>query len=147
MHALFAGSVGATPDGRKRETLLADGGVSPAQGRDRHGPTAVIKSVAKLDHRLAHNGTLLNVKFTPSAVAGDAGTVNILALIRTFFQRGGQHIQFNVVSTSILRDAQVHPENYSDLVIRVAGFSVFFTSISRMLQEDIIARTEHQCVG
>jgi formate C-acetyltransferase len=147
IHALFAGSVGATPDGRKRETLLADGGVSPAQGRDRHGPTAVIKSVAKLDHRLAHNGTLLNVKFTPSAVAGDAGTVNILALIRTFFQRGGQHIQFNVVSTSILRDAQVHPENYSDLVIRVAGFSVFFTSISRMLQEDIIARTEHQCVG
>jgi len=89
MHALFAGSVGATPDGRKREMLLADGGVSPAQGRDKHGPTAVIKSVAKLDHHLAHNGTLLNVKFTPSAVAGDAGTENVLALIQTFFQRGG----------------------------------------------------------
>jgi pyruvate formate-lyase/glycerol dehydratase family glycyl radical enzyme len=147
MHALFAGSVGATPDGRKREMLLADGGVSPAQGRDKHGPTAVIKSVAKLDHLLAHNGTLLNVKFTPTAVAGDAGTENVLALIRTFFQQGGQHIQFNVVSAETLRDAQTHPENYGNLVIRVAGFSVFFTTIDRVLQEDIIARTEHQCVG
>ncbi|MGD0265803.1 MAG: pyruvate formate lyase family protein [Candidatus Methylomirabilota bacterium] len=147
MHALFAGSVGATADGRKREMLLADGGVSPAQGRDKHGPTAVLKSVAKLDHRMAHNGTLLNVKFHPSAIAGDAGTGNLLALVRTFFQLNGQHIQFNVVSTETLRDAQAHPERYADLVIRVAGFSVFFTTVDKVLQEDIIARTEHQYVG
>lgn len=144
MHALFAGSVDATADGRKREMLLADGGVSPAQGRDKHGPTAVLKSVAKLDHRMAHNGTLLNVKFHPSAIAGDAGTGNLLALVRTFFELNGQHIQFNVVSTETLRDAQAHPERYADLVIRVAGFSVFFTTVDKVLQEDIIARTEHQ---
>jgi formate C-acetyltransferase len=142
-HALFRDAVAATPDGRTASMLLADGGISPAQGRDRRGPTAVIRSAAKLDQREASNGTLLNLKLSPDAVAGEAGLANLAALIRTYFQLGGQHVQFNVVSTAMLREAQDHPEEYRDLVVRVAGFSVLFSAIDSVLQEDIIARTEH----
>jgi formate C-acetyltransferase len=124
--------------------LLADGGISPAQGRDRRGPTAVIRSAARLDHREASNGTLLNIKLSPQSVAGEPGLENLVALIRTYFQLGGQHVQFNVIDSAILRDAQRHPEQYGDLVVRVAGFSVLFTTIDRVLQEDIIERTEHR---
>jgi formate C-acetyltransferase len=124
--------------------LLADGGISPAQGRDRRGPTAVIRSAAKLDHREASNGTLLNIKLSPESVAGEAGLENLAALIRTYFQLGGQHVQFNVINSAVLRDAQAHPEQYRDLVVRVAGFSVLFTSIDRVLQEDIIERSVHR---
>jgi pyruvate formate-lyase/glycerol dehydratase family glycyl radical enzyme len=142
-HGLFQHSVAATPDGRRAHMLLADGGISPAQGRDRHGPTGVLKSAAKLDHLAASNGTLLNIKLSPQAVAGEAGLQNLIALVRTYFQLGGQHIQFNVISTAVLRDAQAHPEAHQDLIVRVAGFSVLFTTIDRVLQEDIIERTEH----
>jgi formate C-acetyltransferase len=143
-HALFRDAVAATPDGRTARMLLADGGISPAQGRDRRGPTAVIRSAAKLDHREASNGTLLNIKLSPESVAGEAGIENLAALIRTYFQLGGQHVQFNVINSAVLRDAQAHPEQYRDLVVRVAGFSVLFTSIDRVLQEDIIERTVHR---
>jgi len=142
-HVLFQGAVGATPDGRTRETLLADGGISPAQGRDRNGPTAIIRSASRLDHLEASNGTLLNVKISPESVAGDTGTENLVALIRSYFKMGGQHIQFNVISSNTLRDAQAHPEAYPNLIVRVAGFSVPFTAIDRVLQNDIIERTEH----
>jgi formate C-acetyltransferase len=143
-HALFRDAVAATPDGRTAKMLLADGGISPAQGRDRRGPTAVIRSAARLDHREASNGTLLNIKLSPQSVAGEAGLDNLAALIQTYFQLGGQHIQFNVINSAILREAQRHPEQYRDLVIRVAGFSVLFTTIDPVLQEDIIERTEHR---
>jgi pyruvate-formate lyase len=140
-HALFRDAVAATPDGRTTKMLLADGGISPAQGRDRHGPTAVIRSAARLDHREASNGTLLNVKLSPQSAAGEAGLENLAAL--TYFDLGGQHVQFNVINTAVLRDAQRHPERHRDLVVRVAGFSVLFTTIDPVLQEDIIERTEH----
>lgn len=143
-HALFRDAVAATPDGRTARMLLADGGISPAQGRDRRGPTAVIRSAARLDHREASNGTLLNIKLSPQSVAGEAGLENLVALIRTYFQLGGQHVQFNVISSAILREAQRHPEKHRDLVVRVAGFSVLFTAIDPVLQEDIIERTEHR---
>ncbi len=142
-HALFRDAVAATPDGRTARTLLADGGISPAQGRDRRGPTAVIRSAARLDHREASNGTLLNIKLSPQSVAGEAGLDTLSALIRTYFQLGGQHVQFNIINSAVLRDAQQHPEQHRDLVVRVAGFSVLFTTIDRVLQEDIIERTEH----
>jgi pyruvate formate-lyase/glycerol dehydratase family glycyl radical enzyme len=144
-HALFRDAVAATPDGRTARMLLADGGISPAQGRDRHGPTAVLRSAARLDHLESSNGTLLNLKLSPLSVAGEGGLENLAALVRTYFTLGGQHVQFNVVSSAVLRAAQKHPEQYRDLVVRVAGFSVLFTTIDRVLQEDIIERTEH-CV-
>lgn len=143
-HALFRNTVPATPDGRTSSMLLADGGISPAQGRDRRGPTAVIRSAARLDHREASNGTLLNIKLSPQSVAGELGLGNLVALIQTYFQLGGQHVQFNVINSAVLRDAQEHPEQYRDLVVRVAGFSVLFTTIDPVLQEDIIERTEHR---
>ncbi len=143
-HALFRDAVAATPDGRTARMLLADGGISPGQGRDRRGPTAVIRSAARLDHLEASNGTLLNIKLSPQSVAGESGLANLVALIRTYFQLGGQHVQFNVIDSAVLRDAQEHPEQYGDLVVRVAGFSVLFTTIDRVLQEDIIERTEHR---
>ena len=133
----------ATPDGRTCETLLADGGISPAQGRDRNGPTAIIRSASRLDHLEASNGALLNVKLSPESVAGEEGTDNLVALIRSYFKMGGQHIQFNVISSETLRDAQKHPEDYPNLIVRVAGFSVPFTAIDKILQNDIIERTEH----
>ena len=141
-HALFVDAAGATPDGRVVRDLLADGGVSAAQGRDKKGPTALINSVAKLDHYSATNGTLLNIKFHPSAVEGEAGCNNLLALLRTFFDRGGHHVQFNCTDSKMLRDAQANPEKYPSLVVRVAGFSVLFSSIDKTLQDDIINRTE-----
>lgn len=141
-HVALAGTIGATPDGRKKETLLSDGGVSAAQGRDRKGVTALINSVSTIDQSKATSGTLLNVKFSPQTVDGDRGTKNLAALIKTYFEKGGQHIQFNIVNTKTLRAAQANPEEYSDLVVRVAGFSVYFVEIDKMLQSDIIARME-----
>ena len=132
---------GATPDGRLCGTPIADG-VGPAQGRDTHGPTAAANSVAKLDHGIASNGTLFNMKFHPSALAGMAGLEKFAAFIRGFFDQKGMHVQFNVVSRETLLDAQAHPENYKTLVVRVAGYSALFTTLSRSLQDDIISRTE-----
>lgn len=132
---------GATPDGRLARTPIADG-VSPAAGRDTHGPTAAANSVSKLDHYIASNGTLYNMKFHPSALSGVRGLENFISLIRAYFDQKGSHMQFNVVSRDTLLDAQAHPENYKTLVVRVAGYSAIFTSLSRSLQDDIIARTE-----
>lgn len=132
---------GATPDGRLCGTPIADG-VSPAAGRDVHGPTAACNSVARLDHGIASNGTLFNMKFHPSALKGQSGLESFAALIRAFFDQKGMHMQFNVVSRETLRDAQLHPENYKGLVVRVAGYSALFTTLSRSLQDDIINRTE-----
>ncbi len=138
----FGAAVGALPDGRLAGTPLADG-VSPVSGRDVNGPTAAAKSVAKLDHEIASNGTLFNQKFLPSALRGETGHGNLASLVRTYFSLGGMHVQFNVISKEILREAQQNPEQYRGLVVRVAGYSAFFTSLDKSLQEDIITRTEH----
>ncbi len=132
---------GATPDGRLAGTPMADG-VSPSAGKDANGPTAAANSVSKLDHGIASNGTLFNQKFHPSALSGEAGLDNFVNLIRTYFEKKGSHIQFNVVSRETLLDAQKHPENYKHLVVRVAGYSALFTTLSKSLQDDIIRRTE-----
>ena len=132
---------GATPDGRYAGTPVADG-VSPTAGRDTHGPTAAANSVSRLDHGIASNGTLFNMKFHPSALAGDSGIESFIALIRGYFDQKGSHMQFNVVSRETLRDAQAHPEKYASLVVRVAGYSALFTTLSKSLQDDIINRTE-----
>lgn len=132
---------GATPDGRLANTPVADG-VGPMQGRDIKGPTATANSVAKLDHGIASNGTLFNQKFHPSALAGEGGLQKFTAYIRTFFEEKGMHMQFNVVNRETLLDAQAHPENYKTLVVRVAGYSALFTTLSKSLQDDIIKRTE-----
>lgn len=132
---------GATPDGRLAYTPIADG-VSPAAGRDTKGPTASCNSVSALDHLIASNGTLFNMKFHPTALAGRNGLENFVSLVQGFFDRKGMHMQFNVVSRETLRDAQKHPEKYKSLVVRVAGYSALFTTLSKSLQEDIINRTE-----
>ena len=134
---------GATPDGRLAFTPIADG-VSPAAGRDVKGPTASANSVSRLDHYIASNGTLFNMKFHPSALEGRSGLESFAALVRGYFDQKGSHMQFNVVSRETLRDAQKHPEKYKSLVVRVAGYSALFTTLSKGLQEDIINRTEQQ---
>ena len=134
-------STGATPDGRLAYTPLADG-IGPASGRDTKGPTATANSVAKLEQGVASNGTLLNQKFHPSALAGMSGLSKFVALIRSYFDQKGMHVQFNVVTKETLLDAQNNPEKYKTLVVRVAGYSALFTTLSRSLQDDIINRTE-----
>ena len=109
-----------------------------------NGPTAAANSVSMLDHGIASNGTLFNMKFHPSALKGDEGLYNFVSLIRAYFDRKGMHVQFNVVSRETLIDAQKNPENYKNLVVRVAGYSALFTTLSRSLQDDIINRTEQQ---
>lgn len=131
---------GATPDGRLANTPVADG-IGPMQGRDVQGPTATANSVSVIDHAIASNGTLFNQKFHPSALAGQEGLEKFVALIRTFFENKGMHMQFNVVSRETLLDAQAHPEKYRNLVVRVAGYSALFTTLSKSLQDDIIKRT------
>ena len=132
---------GATPDGRLARTPIADG-VSPASGKDINGPTAAANSVAKLDHTIASNGTLFNQKFHPDALSGAKGLNSFVALIRSYFDQKGMHVQFNVVDRETLLDAQRNPEKYKHLIVRVAGYSALFTSLSKSLQDDIIARTE-----
>ena len=137
----LGGQTGATPDGRLAYTPIADG-IGPASGRDIKGPTATANSVSKLEQDVASNGTLLNQKFHPSALQGNAGLTKFVALIRSYFDQKGMHMQFNVVTRETLIDAQAHPENYKTLVVRVAGYSALFTTLSKSLQDDIIARTE-----
>ena len=117
-------------------------GVPPRAGYDTHGPTAAANSVSKLDHALASNGTLYNMKFLPSALAGDKGIKNMASLIRSYFERKGMHVQFNVVDRNTLIDAQNNPDKHKDLVIRVAGYSAHFTKLAKETQDNIIARTE-----
>ena len=141
-HVYFGTVTGATPDGRYAGTPLSEG-ISPVQGADRHGPTAVIKSAAKMDH-VRTGGTLLNQKFAPWLLADDTGLDSLVQLIRTYFRLGGHHIQFNVVDAATLRAAQINPEQYRTLIVRVAGYSDYFCDLSRALQDEIIARTEHE---
>ncbi|MGI6628154.1 MAG: trans-4-hydroxy-L-proline dehydratase [Bacillota bacterium] len=140
-HVYFGSVIGATPDGRLAGQPLSEG-ISPVQGADRYGPTAVIKSCSKMDH-VKTGGTLLNQKFTPKLLEGEEGIRNLLHLVRVYFRMGGHHIQFNVVSANALRDAQKHPEKYRDLIVRVAGYSDYFCDLTKALQDEIIARTEH----
>ncbi len=142
VHVYFGKVVNATPDGRKAAEPLSEG-ISPVQGSDRKGPTAVIQSAAKIDH-LRTGGTLLNQKFTPHLLADGDGVNKLAHLIRSYFKLDGHHIQLNVVSADILRKAQKHPEKYRDLIVRVAGYSDYFVDINADLQNEIIKRTEHQ---
>jgi len=138
----FGLSTAATPDGRKAKEALNDGGISPSRGRDKKGATAIAKSVGKLDLVRVHHGAILNQRFHPSLLEGENKLKLFMQYIRSFMDLGGWHIQFNVLTTDILRDAQKNPENYRDLVIRVAGYSAFFTDLESALQEDIIERIE-----
>ena len=138
-HVYFGKVCGATPDGRRAGRPLSEG-ISPVQGADTGGPTAVINSCAKMDHERT-GGTLLNMKFLPGVIAGDEGLVKLTHLIRAYFRQGGHHVQFNVVDAETLRRAQEHPDEHRDLIVRVAGYSDYFCDIGRELQEEIIART------
>jgi len=140
-HVYFGSVCGATPDGRHAGLPLSEG-ISPVQGADRHGPTAVLKSAAKMDHART-GGTLLNQKFTPQILAEDAGLEHLVQLVRTYFRLDGHHVQFNVVDADTLRAAQREPGQYRDLIVRVAGYSDYFCDLGRALQDEIIARTEH----
>lgn len=140
-HVYFGSVTGATPDGRLSGEPLSEG-ISPVQGADRHGPTSVIKSCSKMDH-VKTGGTLLNQKFTPRLLEGQEGIDNLAHLVRAYFALGGHHIQFNVVSADMLRDAQKNPDKYRDLIVRVAGYSDYFCDLTRALQDEIISRTEH----
>ncbi len=139
-HVYFGSVIQALPDGRKAKEPLSEG-ISPVQGADKKGPTAVLKSASKLDH-LRTGGTLLNQKFTPSFFDDDESIIKMTALIRSYFRMNGHHIQFNVVSAETLRDAQKHPEKYRDLIVRVAGYSDYFNDLGEDLQNEIIKRTE-----
>jgi len=133
--------LGATPDGRKACEAVSNG-ISPTNKREGRGPTAVLKSAAKLNHKLVTNGNALNLRLHPSLVRDEEGLKKVASLIRTYFDLGGMHVQFNVVSSEMLRDAQLHPEKYRDLVVRVSGYSAFFIDLGKSIQDDIIARTE-----
>ena len=142
-HIPLGKAVGATPDGRRSGDQLADGGLSPMVGRDMLGPTAVLKSVSKLDNYLTTNGSLLNVKFSPKTLEGAEGINKLSHFLYAFMKLKIQHIQFNVVSVETLKNAQASPNDYKGLVIRVAGYSAFFIELSREIQDDIIRRTQH----
>ncbi len=142
VHVYFGSVIGATPDGRLANQPLSEG-ISPVQGADRHGPTAVIKSAAKMDHART-GGTLLNQKFTPQLLQDEDGLDKLSQLVRTYFKLDGHHIQFNVVDADTLRAAQQNPEQYRDLIVRVAGYSDYFCDLTQALQDEIIARTEHE---
>jgi len=141
-HIYFGSVVGATPDGRREKQPLSEG-ISPVQGADRLGPTAVIKSAAKME-QVKTGGTLLNQKFTPQLLEGEKGMDGLAHLIRAYFRLGGHHIQFNVISADTLRAAQKEPEKYRNLIVRVAGYSDYFNNLNKTLQDEIISRTEHQ---
>jgi len=141
VHIYFGRVVRATPDGRKASEPLSEG-VSPVQGADRNGPTAVIKSVSKMDH-VRTGGTLLNQKFTPQVLMNEEGIEKLAHLIRSYFKLDGHHIQLNVVTADTLRAAQRNPEKYRDLIVRVAGYSDYFCDLNKDLQDEIIARTAH----
>ncbi len=144
-HVYFGSVTGATPDGRRAGTPLSEG-ISPVQGQDRRGPTAVFKSAAKMDHART-GGTLLNMKFLPQVLEGEDSLEKWAALVRTYFKLGGHHVQFNVVRAETLRAAQADPESHRDLIVRVAGYSDYFCDLSRTLQDEIIARTEQPLAG
>ena len=142
-HVPMGANVGASPDGRKAGEPLADGGMSPVYGRDALGPTAVLKSVSKLDKELTTNGGLLNMKFLPEFFETQAGVDKFAAFLRTFVDLEIPHIQFNVVRREDLLDAKAHPEKHRSLTVRVAGYTAYFTELAGDLQDEIIARTSY----
>ncbi|CAM3136167.1 formate C-acetyltransferase [Streptobacillus ratti] len=142
-HIPLGEAVGATPDGRYKGEQLADGGLSPMFGRDMFGPTAVLKSLSKLDNVLLTNGSLLNVKFSPSTLKDDKGINNFVNFVYAYLKLKLTHIQFNVIGAETLKEAQKKPEKYSNLIVRVAGYSAFFNELNKKIQDDIIHRTEH----
>jgi trans-4-hydroxy-L-proline dehydratase len=144
-HVYFGSMTGATPDGRRAGEPVSDG-ISPAQGADRYGPTAVICSAAKIDHART-GGTLLNQKFTPRLLEGSEGINHLAQLVRSYFRLDGHHIQFNVVTAQTLREAQQIPERHRDLIVRVAGYSDYFCDLTKALQDEIIARTEQTALA
>ena len=137
----FGNRVGATPDGRKAHTPLADS-VGPTQGRDVEGPTAMFNSVAKAPQVLAQSAYVLNVKFTPQIIRENKD--KLIAVFQTYFREGGQQIQVNVIDREVLLKAKERPEQYSGVIVRVGGFSGYFTQLSPALQDDVIARTEQE---
>lgn len=139
-HVYFGEVMLASANGRRAHKPVSEG-ISPEKAADVHGPTAVIRSCSKMDH-LQTGGTLLNQKFTPSVLAGEQGLRNLANLIRAYFKMDGHHIQFNVIDRKTLLDAQAHPEEYKDLIVRVAGYSDHFRNLSKELQDEIIERTE-----
>jgi formate C-acetyltransferase len=141
-HMPMGANVGAIPDGRRAGEPLADGGLSPMAGRDRKGPTAVLRSVGKINLELASNGTLLNLKFLPSLFDGRQSLEKFVSLLRGFCKLRIPHVQFNVVSSAMLREAQANPDQHRHLVVRVAGYSAYFVELDKELQEEIIRRTE-----
>jgi len=141
-HLPFGVLTAASADGRPAGAPLAEG-ISPVQGQDLSGPTAVVKSIAKLDHA-STVGSLLNMKFTPQTLAGEDNLKKFAALIRTYFDMGGHHMQFNVVSRETLLEAQQYPDDYRSLLIRVAGYSDYFVMLSKDVQDEVISRTAHE---
>ncbi|MBU3145071.1 trans-4-hydroxy-L-proline dehydratase [Clostridium sp. CF012] len=144
-HVYFGSVIGATPNGRKAFMPVSEG-ISPDKGADVNGPTAVLKSAAKMDH-LKTGGTLLNQKFTPAVVEGEDGLNNLSNLVRSYFRLDGHHIQFNIVSSDILLAAQKNPDDYNDLIVRVAGYSDYFNNLDKVLQDEIIGRTDQSFGG
>lgn len=139
-HVYFGDVMMASANGRLAHKPVSEG-ISPEKGADTNGPTAVVKSCAKMDH-LQTGGTLLNQKFTPSVVSGKEGLEQMANLVRTYFNMDGHHIQFNVIDRETLIQAQKHPDDYKDLIVRVAGYSDHFRNLSKALQDEIIERTE-----
>lgn len=133
---------GALPSGRKAGMTLADGSVSASPGSDKDGPTALMKSASRAIDTVKYFSSLLNMKFHPTPLSTAEGLKKLIALIKTYMDLGGHHVQFNVVSAKTLRDAQIHPENYKDLIVRVAGFSAYFIYLDPVIQNEIISRTE-----
>ena len=141
-HIYFGKMLGATPNGRQAGKPISDG-TSPSHGADRNGPTAVLKSLGKMD-QVKSGGTLLNQRFLPDVLKSEQDLGKLVQLIRTYFRLNGHHIQFNIVDTETLRKAQAAPDDYADLLVRVAGYSDYFCDLSKTLQDEIIARTEYE---
>jgi formate C-acetyltransferase len=145
-HIPFGTAVGATPDGRMAGTPLNDS-ISPGQGRDMSGPTAAMRSVAKIDHLPYTAGVIYNMKFSPTAIGGEENLRRFVSLIKAFFELGGAQVQFNITSSETLRAAQRRPEEYKDLMVRVVGYAAHFVDLSHPVQEDLIRRTQYEEVG
>jgi formate C-acetyltransferase len=141
-HIEFGSKSVATPDGRADRDPIAEA-ISPRQGFDKNGPTSYLLSASKLPHMKLGNGDMLNIRFSPTAVRGEHGTLKLRHLISTYFDQGGMQVQYNVVSTETLHNAQQNPEKYENLIVRIAGFSVYFVEMPKIMQDDFITRTEH----
>jgi 4-hydroxyphenylacetate decarboxylase large subunit len=142
-HGAMGAATGATPDGRLAGTTFADGSMSAYPGTDKNGPFALFESAACWDHAQSQNSQM-NIKLHPSAVAGKCGAKKLAELTRAYMRKGGFHVQYNIVDSQTLRDAQLHPENYRELLVRVAGFTQYWVEISKPIQDEIIARTEYK---